>query len=91
MTVTLNLAPDLVLRLQKIAEQQGKTLELYLNELAERAVEGGEWSAKHQPNLQKELTPKQWAAELRAWATSHPPVSHFIDDSRESIYAGRGE
>ena len=24
--------------------------------------------------------------EIRDWSQSHPPVSHFVDDSRESIY-----
>jgi hypothetical protein len=26
-----------------------------------------------------------------AWAAGHKPVTQFVDDSRESIYAGRGE
>lgn len=29
-----------------------------------------------------------WVAELRAWAESHPRTSHFVDDSRDSIYGG---
>ncbi len=37
------------------------------------------------------ITPEQRVAALRAWAESHKPVSHFVDDSRESIYEGRGE
>jgi hypothetical protein len=32
-----------------------------------------------------------WIAELRAWAASHRPIAGTVDDSRESIYAGRGE
>lgn len=32
-----------------------------------------------------------FAAWLEAWINRHPIVSHTIDDSRESIYAGRGE
>jgi Arc/MetJ-type ribon-helix-helix transcriptional regulator len=31
-----------------------------------------------------------WAARFRAWAASHPRIEHFVDDSRESIYEGRG-
>ncbi|QDT71471.1 hypothetical protein [Lacipirellula limnantheis] len=38
---------------------------------------------------------KQSAEELayafREWAASHPRTTHFVDDSRESIYEGRGE
>ena len=33
----------------------------------------------------------EWSADLRAWAASHKPVSHVVDDSRDSIYEGRGE
>lgn len=29
-----------------------------------------------------------WLRGLRAWADSHKPVGHPIDDSRESIYSG---
>lgn len=32
-----------------------------------------------------------WVGRLRTWSDSHPPVTHFVDDSRESIYEGRGE
>jgi hypothetical protein len=29
-----------------------------------------------------------WLARLEAWAHSHKPVGHFVDDSRDSIYTG---
>jgi hypothetical protein len=32
-----------------------------------------------------------WEAKLRQCIDLHPVVTHFVDDSRESIYAGRGE
>jgi hypothetical protein len=38
-----------------------------------------------------EETPDQWARRLQAWVDTHPPRPLTIDDSRESIYAGRGE
>lgn len=28
----------------------------------------------------------EWVKRLRAWAESHTPVNHHVDDSRESIY-----
>jgi hypothetical protein len=31
---------------------------------------------------------EDWVRELRAWAEAHPRTSHFVDDSRESIYGG---
>lgn len=32
-----------------------------------------------------------WAHRLQAWVNAHPPRALTIDDSRESIYSGRGE
>jgi hypothetical protein len=34
---------------------------------------------------------EQWIAELRAWISTHAQLPHEADDSRESIYEGRGE
>jgi len=34
---------------------------------------------------------EQWAAEFNAWTSNHKPTGHFVDDSRESIYARRDE
>ena len=36
-------------------------------------------------------SPDQWADRLQAWVDTHPSRPITIDDSRESIYAGRGE
>jgi hypothetical protein len=35
--------------------------------------------------------PGEWAKRLQAWADSLPVRPTSMDDSRESIYAGRGE
>ena len=37
-----------------------------------------------------QLGNQTWETEFREWAASHPCVEHFVDDSRESIYEGRG-
>lgn len=34
---------------------------------------------------------EEWARRLQAWVDSHPPRPNSIDDSRESLYSGRGE
>jgi hypothetical protein len=91
MTVTLDLPSELVQRLNEQAARHGKTLEMYLKDVAKQAAEASNSTFDDRRNLQTELTPEQWATELRAWATSHKPVNHFVDDSRDSIYAGRGE
>lgn len=35
--------------------------------------------------------PEAWARRLQAWVDTHPVRSISIDDSRESLYSGRGE
>jgi len=39
----------------------------------------------------KRMSAEEWINDLRAWSASHPYSTHFVDDSRESIYEGRGE
>jgi exonuclease V gamma subunit len=39
----------------------------------------------------KRLSPEEWSKALRQLAESFPPRVIEIDDSREAIYAGRGE
>jgi hypothetical protein len=49
--------------------------------------------AEHRPKVgpPPDETPEQWAARLVAWAESRPKRAIEIDDSRETIYEGRGE
>jgi hypothetical protein len=34
---------------------------------------------------------EEWAKAISEWAENHPRIDKPADDSRESIYAGRGE
>jgi hypothetical protein len=34
---------------------------------------------------------EEWAKAVRQWAESHPKRHTLADDTRETIYAGRGE
>jgi hypothetical protein len=38
--------------------------------------------------IDEESSDNPWLKSLRAWADSHKPVGHLIDDSREGIYSG---
>jgi hypothetical protein len=38
--------------------------------------------------IDEERIDNPWLKSLRAWADSHKPVGHLVDDSRESIYSG---
>jgi Arc/MetJ-type ribon-helix-helix transcriptional regulator len=51
-----------------------------------------EYALRTQPRADvPQETPDQWALRLKAWVDAHPSRQLTIDDSRESIYAGRGE
>ena len=38
--------------------------------------------------LDQQRPDNPWLKSLRAWADSHKPLGHRVDDSRESIYSG---
>ncbi len=46
-------------------------------------------SARSRPVPQEH--PDQWAQRLQAWVDTHPARPIMIDDSRENLYAERGE
>jgi Arc/MetJ-type ribon-helix-helix transcriptional regulator len=39
----------------------------------------------------EELTAEEWCERFETWAASHRPLPREADDSRDAIYAGRGE
>jgi hypothetical protein len=89
MSVLLNLPAETERLLKEKAARTGQTLEGYLQALAEReaTILNG---TRPRP---AELTAEEWSAEWRNWANADRrlPAGLVIDDSRESIYAGRGE
>jgi hypothetical protein len=74
-------------------------LELLLNERAQQAgvpVESFVLQAVTERLAESEATDSAINAEefslwLRQWADRFPKLDHAVDDSRDSIYAGRGE
>jgi hypothetical protein len=93
MAVILNLPPAVEQQLKERAARNGQTLEEYLQHLALREA-GGLNPPLSRPAItypEEFSSPADWVKALREWAESHPRVEHFVDDSRESIYAGRGE
>jgi hypothetical protein len=92
MRVQLQLPPETERVLTEKAAQSGQTLEAYLEQLAQRDAQ----AANGMPVVAAQpagppLTLPQWSAAWRAWAASHATRCVVADDSRESIYAGRGE
>ena len=88
MTIHIQLPTEVEIRLKAKAAQRRQTLEEYLQEVASREAQTGNGSSGL---TQAELTPEDRATLWRAWATSHRSLPTVADDSRETIYAGRGE
>ena len=84
MNLVLQLSPETEAKLLQQAAIVGRPPE----ELAMKALE--EKLATESPVMEA-LTAQQWVADFHRWAESHRRLPHEADDSRESIYAGRGE
>lgn len=89
MSITIQLPPETEKILREQASSVRQTPEEYLGQLAQQWL-GANGAAPAKAPVE-EMSTDEWIAELRAWSASHKPVHHFVDDSRESIYAGRGE
>jgi hypothetical protein len=84
MTITTSASPSTESKLKAGAAATGLDVTRYTAELIEQMV-------SDKPGAAGALSPEQRAAEWRAWTESHPRIDHIVDDSRESVYAGRGE
>jgi hypothetical protein len=85
-SVTVELSAETEQKLRDQAAQNGQTIEAFLRQLAEQAA-----TVKLVGPPSNRMTPEQWSAEFRAWVASHKPTPGRLDDSRETIYEGRGE
>ncbi len=81
--------PAVLTRLAAQAQRAGKTV----NDLLKDMLDERERSTQQQeePTTRAQMTPDEWSRALRTWAASHPVSPVLADDSRESLYAGRGE
>ena len=85
--VTVHLQPEVEKRLREKAAEQGKSIEEYLSWLAD------DWyrRAAREPGKPPDLTTEERIALWRTWGERHQSNPGFVDDSRDSIYEGRGE
>ena len=86
MTVTISLPPETEAELHHQAAITGKDVSTLVREAVVEKLASG--TGFRNPN---DLPYEQWVAEFDAWAASHKAVGHFVDDGRESVYAGRGQ
>jgi hypothetical protein len=86
MTINVTLSPELLAKLRQRADAAQKDIEAYVQEIVEEKL-----SRPCDADTASILSPGEWSAQWHKWTSSHPHVDHFVDDSRESIYEGRGE
>ena len=92
MNLILNLPPETEAKLKEQAAAVGRAPEEFvLITLEERLAAGSAQAGAERRGLPDRLAAEQWIARFRKWAESHRRLAHEADDSRESIYEGRGE
>lgn len=85
MTIKLDLPAETEARLREQSQRSGKPIESLVREAVEEKLAGEPMSAR-------DRTPEERIELLRQWVAGHPKREGVdLDDSRESIYAGRGE
>lgn len=80
----LNLPPTTEAILRHRAIAAGKDVETFAIQILQELAQV-EFEAK--PPIRSH---DEWVAALREWSSSHPRTNRLVDDSRESIYEGRG-
>lgn len=91
-TINLQLDSDIEKKLRDKAQLRGQSLETYLLQLAVEDVRDANGAnAPAATPVSTAESVEAWSREWRAWVASHAPLPIVADDSRESIYAGRGE
>jgi hypothetical protein len=83
MSITLEIPPELA---QRLAAESAR-LQLPVEGVALGAIQEVLGGQSHEKQSHEKLENSQeWEKSLWKWIESHKPVSHFVDDSRESIY-----
>ncbi len=87
MTLHIDLAPEDEARLREQAAAAGKDVSTFAQEALQEVLRLEAEADDERPRLSRE----QRLAEFLAWADGAQPLGYIVDDSRESIYEGRGE
>ena len=88
MTLTIDIAPELVAQLQKEAARRG----LAANDYARRLLEERLLTTEPKP-FWATATTEEWLQAFNAWMDSHDPTLPPLSDEalrRESFYGDRG-
>ena len=85
MTITIDLPPEIESALRSRAEASGQDPATIVRQFVIESLE----DEVDRPIPQRSV--EEFTKRLQAWIKLHPVLDHAVDDSRESIYAGRGE
>lgn len=84
----ISIPPELEARLCERAARTGKDVQTIVLETLQEKLSS---SPVNPMTEARNASAEEWITRFEAWVDSHPPWGRFVDDSRESIYAGRGE
>ena len=92
MVLRLDLTAEAEARLRERAAADGKEVDRFVLDAVEEKLTGnGSGQPGSIASPAREETAQEWITSFDAWVQSHPRRGYVADDSRESIYAGRGE
>lgn len=89
LAMKLRLSKQASEKLAQRAAETGRDVATVASDLIEQAVATPNPAAS--TPSQRVAAWDQWVAHMREWGEENLPAGHFVDDSRESIYDGRGE
>ena len=78
MNLRIDLKPESENLLRNLAERDGVDVEAFVKSLLEERLQAMAKNGSHEESA--------FARKLDHWIGLHPKVTHFVDDSRESIW-----
>ena len=85
MNVSINFSSEIETQLLRRAAAAGQDVESFVRQVVTESL--AEQSAEMPPKK----VPSEFRERMESWIALHPKLDNVIDDSRESIYVGRGE
>jgi hypothetical protein len=90
MNIQLNLPAEYEQALQQQAAAHGRDVNTYIQEIVTESL-ADEVESQRKRSSKRDPKRRPFAEWLDSWIARHPVLDHPVDDSRESIYEGRGE
>lgn len=85
MNVSIYFPEEIEQSLRSRAAASGQDVETFVRQLVTQQL------LEDEPAAARQTSVAEFEKRLDAWINLHPKLDHAVDDSRESIYAGRGE